>query len=677
MSARSSSKSGRRKIRKKIKNAPSLRTQLSGLSSSDDEVSFVKGRVNTTIRIRPIINTSEPETGIVNITSNNVVVMDRNRKELTYSADNVLGDSTTQEEVFRVAAKPIISDIVRGYNGTILAYGQSGSGKTFTIMGQSVREMAKNTTLTRKGEGIIPRAIRALFKFAKDNPKEKIKIKLSLVQIYKEKIQDLLSKTPTATLDLREDPKIGFYVENLTTHEMSNYQCFMERLDYGLSRRATSSTQMNLVSSRSHAIMIVDLTRDIESGKIGEKGVQLRSKFYCVDLAGSENAKRAATTANRLNEGHYINLSLNALGNVIAALSKKHSFIPYRNSNLTKLLQNSLGGNCKTSLICNVCMEKTRISETINTMVFAERAIKIKMLATVNKSIDYKELCKQLQAKVTKQQKLIDELKQRLVGFGDSSVVEVVSQAEEKYNTIIETLIQDDIYEGLKEQIEQLTKIIEQQSVSNLPMDWDLEMEELSKELCNDDLLELEHQLSDKEPEKIEKASTHRRNSSTLATITKEDFRTTASHSQCEDGGFASSQELKNQTEKKLEAGVSNEVKKVLVVEDNMFSRKMMEAMIKSFGYEVESAPDGKVATDLVKKHLFSLIITDICMPEMDGYALVDQIKLGESLNKATPIIACSALESKEECMSQGLDGFVEKPITMEGLQEEIIRVLS
>nr|XP_034990346.1 chromosome-associated kinesin KIF4A [Zootoca vivipara] len=301
-----------------------------------------------------------------------------NDKAFTY--DYVFDPSTEQEEVFNACISPLLMGIFKGYNATVLAYGQTGSGKTYSMGGAYTADKENDPTV-----GIIPRAIKLLFQEMKERAEWQFFLKVSYLEIYNEDILDLLApaKERTAQISIREDPKEGIKIVGLTEHVVNSAQETTLCLEQGNNSRTVAATAMNTQSSRSHAIF----TMTIEQKSKNETNTSFCSKLHLVDLAGSERQKKTKAEGDRLREGININKGLLCLGNVISALgeeSKKGNFVPYRDSKLTRLLQDSLGGNSHTLMVACVSPADSNLEETLNTLRYADRARKIKNKPVVN-----------------------------------------------------------------------------------------------------------------------------------------------------------------------------------------------------------------------------------------------------------------------------------------------------
>uniref|UniRef100_A0A673B580 Kinesin-like protein n=1 Tax=Sphaeramia orbicularis TaxID=375764 RepID=A0A673B580_9TELE len=299
--------------------------------------------------------------------------------EKAFTYDYVFDPTAEQEEVFSTAVSSLLCGIFKGYHATVLAYGQTGSGKTFSMGGAYTSAQEDDPSV-----GVIPRVIRRIFEEREKKTDCEFCMAVSYLEIYNEEILDLLctSKDKPA-ISIREDPKEGIKIVGLTERHVSSAQEMVGCLELGNSARTVGSTAMNAASSRSHAIFTITL----EQRRGADRVDSVVSKLHLVDLAGSERQKKTKAEGDRLKEGININRGLLALGNVISALgdeSKKNTFVPYRDSKLTRLLQDSLGGNSHTLMIACVSPADSNMEETINTLRYADRARKIKNKPIVN-----------------------------------------------------------------------------------------------------------------------------------------------------------------------------------------------------------------------------------------------------------------------------------------------------
>ncbi|EOA29710.1 hypothetical protein CARUB_v10012795mg [Capsella rubella] len=306
--------------------------------------------------------------------------------ETRFTFDHVASETISQEKLFHVAGLPMVENCLSGYNSCVFAYGQTGSGKTYTMMG----EISEAEGSLSEDCGVTARIFEYLFSRIKMEEEErrdenlKFSCKCSFLEIYNEQITDLLEPSST-NLQLREDLGKGVYVENLVEHNVRTVSDVLKLLLQGATNRKIAATRMNSESSRSHSVF----TCTIES--LWEKDSLTRSRFArlnLVDLAGSERQKSSGAEGDRLKEAANINKSLSTLGLVIMSLVDlahgKHRHVPYRDSRLTFLLQDSLGGNSKTMIIANVSPSLCSTNETLSTLKFAQRAKLIQNNAKVN-----------------------------------------------------------------------------------------------------------------------------------------------------------------------------------------------------------------------------------------------------------------------------------------------------
>ncbi|CAM9173070.1 unnamed protein product, partial [Lampetra fluviatilis] len=308
--------------------------------------------------------------------------------EKAFTFDFVFDPAAEQEEVFSNAVAPLIDGIFKGYNATVLAYGQTGSGKTFTMIGADSGDADPHST------GVIPRAVHALFRGVQSRDAYEFAISVSYLEIYQEEIIDLLYVgKDRPLLSVREDPKEGIKVCGLTERLVASAEDMICWLEQGNLSRTVGATAMNAQSSCSHAIFTIT----VEQRGREDRESHYRSKLHLVDLAGSQRAKRTKAVGDRLREGSYINRSLLALGKVISALgeegaARRAHHVPYRDSRLTRLLQDSLGGNSLTLMVACIRPADSNLEETLNTLRYADRARKIKNKPIVNRDPNTVEL---------------------------------------------------------------------------------------------------------------------------------------------------------------------------------------------------------------------------------------------------------------------------------------------
>ncbi|CBN76877.1 conserved unknown protein [Ectocarpus siliculosus] len=312
-----------------------------------------------------------------------------------FKFDGVLGEKATQEDVFAKIGKGAVSNVLNGYNSTVFAYGQTGSGKTFTVTGGAERYVDR---------GIIPRALSLIFAEFKERSDQQFTCHISYLEIYNEQGFDLLDPShdskkleDLAKVALMEDEDGNIHLRNLSVYLAANEEEALNYLFLGDTNRAISETAMNKASSRSHCIFTIS----VEGRKHGSDKV-MRSKLHLVDLAGSERVHKTQTGGQTLVEAKHINVSLFFLEMVIVALrergAKGRQHIPYRNSMMTSVLRDSLGGNCKTVMIATVNAEAAQTEESISTCRFAQRVSTIKNDARVNEDVDPGVLIRRLRS---------------------------------------------------------------------------------------------------------------------------------------------------------------------------------------------------------------------------------------------------------------------------------------
>jgi hypothetical protein len=286
--------------------------------------------------------------------------------------DNTFPEDSTQESVYEIVGRPMVIDVLHGYHGTLLAYGQTGSGKTHCIFGPSGQH-------GQEVLGLVPRATHHIFEYVGTNldAKSKFSIECYFLEVYCEQLRDLL-KPGNTKLQLKELPPKGCFVEGLTRREVTSVNEVTQALRFGLKQRAAANTRLNQHSSRSHAIFTLRVQQQTADG------ATKNGKLTLVDLAGSEKISKSCPEGDMLEEAKKINLSLSTLGHVIDALVDRRPHIPYRDSRLTRILEDSLGGNCRTTLLCTCSPGYMHFSETLSSLRFAARAKKVTNFAHAN-----------------------------------------------------------------------------------------------------------------------------------------------------------------------------------------------------------------------------------------------------------------------------------------------------
>jgi hypothetical protein len=341
--------------------------------------------VKVAVRCRPLSDNEQRDGRMVIIQVNNAkgeITIKNPKAEAgethkTFTYDFAYGSDSEQEKIYSDTAYPIVSCVLEGYNGTIFAYGQTGTGKTFSMEGRDEPPELR---------GIIPRSFEQIFYGVEQHSQSQFLIRASFLEIYNEEIHDLLAKNQKHKLELKENPDSGFYVKDLTSFVVKGIDEMKQMMRAGQKNRHVGETQMNRDSSRSHSIFMIIVER-CETGADGMNHITM-GKLNLVDLAGSERQSKTGASGDRLKEATNINKSLLTLGNVISALvDGGNAHVPYRDSKLTKLLADSLGGNTKTVMIANIGPADWNYDETISTLRYANRAKNIKNRPTINEDI--------------------------------------------------------------------------------------------------------------------------------------------------------------------------------------------------------------------------------------------------------------------------------------------------
>ncbi|KAK7336673.1 hypothetical protein VNO77_17219 [Canavalia gladiata] len=416
------------------------------------EAQRAKENVTVTVRFRPL-NPREIRQGeeIAWYADGETIVRNEYNPSIAYAYDRVFGPTTTTRQVYDVAAQHVVSGAMEGINGTVFAYGVTSSGKTHTMHGD------------QRSPGIIPLAVKDAFSIIQETPNREFLLQVSYLEIYNEVVNDLLNPAGQ-NLRIREDAQ-GTYVEGIKEEVVLSPAHALSLIAAGEEHRHVGSTNFNLLSSRSHTIF----TLTIESSPCGEnsegEAVTL-SQLNLIDLAGSESSK-AETTGMRRREGSYINKSLLTLGTVISKLTEdKASHIPYRDSKLTRVLQSSLSGHGRVSLICTVTPSSSNTEETHNTLKFAHRAKHIEIRAAQNKIIDEKSLIKKYQQEIQCLKEELEQLKRGIVTIqpkdaGDDDI-ELLKQKLEDGQVKLQSRLEqeEEAKAALLGRIQRLTKLI-------------------------------------------------------------------------------------------------------------------------------------------------------------------------------------------------------------------------
>uniref|UniRef100_A0AAQ4Q5T9 Kinesin-like protein n=1 Tax=Gasterosteus aculeatus aculeatus TaxID=481459 RepID=A0AAQ4Q5T9_GASAC len=391
-----------------------------------------------------------------------------------YMFDRVFQSNTTQEQVYNACAQKIVKDVLEGYNGTIFAYGQTSSGKTHTMEGNLHDTDAM---------GIIPRIVQDIFNYIYSMDENlEFHIKVSYFEIYLDKIRDLLDVSKT-NLSVHEDKNRVPYVKGCTERFVCSPDEVMDTIDEGKSNRHVAVTNMNEHSSRSHSIFLINVKQ--ENTQTEQK---LSGKLYLVDLAGSEKVSKTGAEGSVLDEAKNINKSLSSLGNVISALAEGTAYIPYRDSKMTRILQDSLGGNCRTTIIICCSPSSYNECETKSTLMFGQRAKTIKNTVTVNVELtaeQWKQKYEREKVKNTTLRNTVTWLENELNRWRNGESVPVEEQFDkEKANAEVQAL--DNIINE------------KQASTPNVP---GVRLTDVEKDKCEAEVVKLYKQLDDKDEE--------------------------------------------------------------------------------------------------------------------------------------------------------------------------------
>ncbi|XP_021297463.1 kinesin-like protein KIN-7O isoform X2 [Herrania umbratica] len=358
-------------------------------------------RIHVAVRTRPLFP-EDAKTSPWKISANSIFIPNHSTK---FEFDQIFGEDCKTGEVYEARTKEIVAAAVRGFNGTVFAYGQTNSGKTHTMRGSAAEP------------GVIPLAVHDLFGIIQQDVDREFLLRMSYMEIYNEEIIDLLAPEHRK-LQIHESIERGIYVAGLREEIVASPQQALDFMEFGESHRHIGETNMNLHSSRSHTIfrMIIesrDRTEDGDGDAVDSCDAVRVSVLNLVDLAGSERAAKTGAEGVRLKEGSHINKSLMTLGTVIKKLSEgaesQGGHVPYRDSKLTRILQPALGGNANTAIICNITLAQIHADETKSSLQFASRALRVTNCARVNEILTDAALLK-------RQKKEIEELRAKLQG---------------------------------------------------------------------------------------------------------------------------------------------------------------------------------------------------------------------------------------------------------------------
>ncbi|XP_047256689.1 kinesin-like protein KIN-UC isoform X2 [Capsicum annuum] len=368
------------------------------------------GRVRVTIRVRPrnveeLSDADYADCVEVQPELKKLKLRKNNWNSEFYKFDEVFAESASQKRIYETVAKPVVESVLNGYNGTVMAYGQTGTGKTYTLGRLGKDDVSERGIMVRALEDIIV-----------NTTPTSDSVEMSFLQLYMESIQDLLAPEKI-NIPIVEDAKTGeVSVPGATVVKIQDLDHFLQLLQIGEANRLAANTKLNTESSRSHAILMVNIRKSVKNdeetgssfqendSKTDRHGNQIpivrKSKLLIVDLAGSERIDKSGSEGRLLEEAKFINLSLTSLGKCINALAENSPHIPTRDSKLTRLLRDSFGGSARTSLIITIGPSSRHYPETTSTIMFGQRAMKIVNTVKLREEFDYENLCRNLETQM-------------------------------------------------------------------------------------------------------------------------------------------------------------------------------------------------------------------------------------------------------------------------------------
>ncbi|CAN8280567.1 unnamed protein product [Cochlearia groenlandica] len=402
------------------------------------------------------------------IDDENFVFQDEKEDEFTFSLDRSFYEDSAQSQVYEFLALPIMRDALNGINGTIITYGQTGAGKTYSMEGPGIQDCNEHN------KGLLPRVVDGMFEQIRSSKDiARYTVKLSMVEIYMEKVRDLLDLSK-GNIQIKENKTQGILLSGVTEVPVSDSAEAFQHLCTGLANRAVGETQMNMSSSRSHCAYLFTIQQDSVKDKRVKTG-----KLILVDLAGSEKADKTGAEGKVFEEAKMINKSLSALGNVINALTSgspnKANHIPYRDSKLTRLLQDALGGNSRMALLCCCSPSTSNASETLSTLRFGMRAKHIKASPRPTEVKPAKT--QEEPSSVTKDEKcerILEKMKERMTNDDIKMLEEVFIQegvifsldSTEDVETAYEDTVSKTI-ESLQQKVEELQQKVKKLEAEN------------------------------------------------------------------------------------------------------------------------------------------------------------------------------------------------------------------
>ncbi|CAK90171.1 unnamed protein product (macronuclear) [Paramecium tetraurelia] len=441
-------------------------------------------RVKVAVRLRPLIEEElicKDKTICVETIDPNkkLIIIKKDFEKRQFQFDSVFDPKATQSQVYNDIARGVVGSVIKGFNGTIFCYGQTGTGKTYTMMGK----------LDSDEKGITPRTFEQIFNEIQADTNNIYTVQLGYLQIYMEMLLDLI-RPDNQDVKIRECPDNGVFVSGLEWMEVESPQECLSIMNFAEKNKVVAFTNLNAHSSRSHSMLVIKV--DKRQSKQHSRSMTISKKpktdesilqsgncvgtLYLVDLAGSERIKKSRATGDRLSEARSINYSLTALGKCIHALTgPKSTFVPFRDSKLTRILQDALGGNCKTALIVNVGPAGRHVEETLSSLTFGMRAMKVTNTPQINQNVDYEQLSLQLKMEI----EMKDEIIQKL----ESQQVKLLQQVRmESSNSNLSS--SDHQYKVKLEKAEEEHKAFLEE-IDNMMVEQEQENEELKKQLAH------------------------------------------------------------------------------------------------------------------------------------------------------------------------------------------------
>ncbi|KAF5832695.1 hypothetical protein DUNSADRAFT_11339 [Dunaliella salina] len=417
---RHSGSGGGRDLMHKLRDSMNARGSLSDLGD----------RIKVCVRMRPP-HAHEHADGVVSVLGDGRLVLHRPDAPVVateFRFDKVLLPSATQHEVYMSGVKDVVDDVLNGYNGTVMAYGQTGAGKSYTISNVDPKAIGMNT-----------RCVAEIFYQASLDPSHTYTVSMSYIQVYMEMIQDLLHPE-SDNLGLREDPVKGVFVPGVKEVHVTSLEECLQYLAAGSQNRFQNFTHLNAHSSASHAVVMLTVVKRRRS-TIGKPGPQATiGKLYLVDLAGSERLKKSKSTGLQAQQAASINLSLTNMGMCINARVMDDKHVPYRDSKLTRLLQESLGGNSRTILLVNIAGVEEHAQETLQSLQFASRAMNVRVKPQVNECVDVKATQEPPGLSAAQHQEMLAALARKEVEMSASMQDALAKERQRTEELIVEAL---------------------------------------------------------------------------------------------------------------------------------------------------------------------------------------------------------------------------------------------